>query len=117
LERWLRFISVRTPPAASVAGRPPRLLAPTEETSRTGPLIVWENAPNPSQLYDVWVLPPEGPFEKVPAIYETKGVRSPVPFGRLAPPTSASGTARDLSLEAHSTDAMDRRYAEGITAW
>jgi hypothetical protein len=84
------------PPAAPVAGRSPRLLAPTGETSRTEPLIVWENAPDPSQLYDVWVLPPEGPFEKVAAIYESKGVRSPVAFDRLAPTTSASETTRGL---------------------
>jgi hypothetical protein len=84
------------PLAPPVAGRSPRLLAPTGETSRTEPLIVWENAPDPSQLYDVWVLPPDGPFEKVPAIYEAKGVRSPVAFDRLAPPASASGVAHDL---------------------
>jgi hypothetical protein len=36
-----------------------------------------------AQLYDVWVLPSDGPFEKVAAIFETKGVRSPVSFDRL----------------------------------
>jgi len=82
-------------PAPSVAGRSPRLLAPTGETSRTEPLIVWENAPDPTQLYDVWVLPPDGPFEKVPAIYEAKEVRSPVAFDQLAP-APGSGAPRDL---------------------
>jgi len=81
---------------ASVAGKSPDMLAPTGETRRTNPLIVWVNAPNPAQLYDVWVLPLKGPFEEVAAIYETKGVRSPVAFDRFVASKPGQGSPPGL---------------------
>ena len=46
-------------PGASVATIPPAW-APRELTSVMEPMIVWDNAPDQDQRYDVWILPADG---------------------------------------------------------
>jgi hypothetical protein len=74
------------------------VLSPSAETGCTSPALVWENAPG--QLYNVWVLPPEGPVETVPALFVANNVTSPVPFSALKAKGSAAALeeGRDYRL-------------------
>jgi hypothetical protein len=85
------FLRPVTRPAAVV-------LSPSAETGLTKPALVWENAPG--QLYNVWVLPPEGPAETVPALFVANNVTSPVPFAALKGKGSAAALeeGRDYRL-------------------
>ena len=66
------------------ADHPPILtLAPTGETGTKSPLIVWENAKEPDQKYDVWILPKDGSQKDAEALFVSKGVRSPLEFSRM----------------------------------
>ena len=63
---------------------PPILtLAPTGETGTQSPLIVWENATEPEQKYDVWILPKDGTQKDAEALFVSKGVRSPLELSQM----------------------------------
>jgi hypothetical protein len=56
-------------------------LSPVRMTSMTQPTLAWEN--KPGQLYDVWILPPEGDVETVAPLFMKKQTVSPVIFSQL----------------------------------
>ena len=56
-------------------------LSPTGETGLTRPTLAWEN--KPGQLYDVWILPPEGSAETVDPLFVKNQTVSPVRFEEL----------------------------------
>ena len=51
-------------------------LSPTGETGLTRPTLAWEN--KPGQLYDVWILPPDGGVETVGPLFVKNKAISPV---------------------------------------
>lgn len=64
----------------------------------TQPTFAWTNADD--QLYDVWVLPPEGDVETVPALFVAKNVRSPVSLKDMVPgPGEPASKPRALEKE------------------
>jgi hypothetical protein len=56
---------------------------------------VWDNAADQNQKYDVWILPAEGSQKDAPALFQAKGVRSPVAFSELQAIDAAKG-AKEL---------------------
>ena len=75
--------------AVVVLGIAAKLLLPGSDASQ--PTIVWANAADPAQQYDVWILP-DNNIEKEDAevLFKAERVRSPVRFNQFAAKTSAT---------------------------
>lgn len=59
---------------------------PSGSITDTTPDIKWENAEDPEQKYDVWIIPAEGDYMDAPTILVVKDVRSPIAYEDLNPP-------------------------------
>lgn len=68
----------------------PTVVVQRPEADSTAPLLVWENR-DPTQRYDVWILPEGADQATTPALFKKENVRSPIAMADLRPTDRAGG--------------------------